>query len=94
MSQTSVLLATAVVMRLMIVKMTLAVVDSAVNEENSGVEEEGPGHSLGDAVCNSGFIWEDIDNYHIQLELFSGHSGPRNCNKCSRYCVCVFIIFQ
>jgi hypothetical protein len=42
------------------------------------VEEEGQSYSLSNADYNSGFIWEDIDNYHGQHELFSGNSGPQN----------------
>jgi hypothetical protein len=50
----------------------IAAADSALDEERNEGEEEGHVH------CNSGFIWEGIDNYHGQRELFSGHSGPQN----------------
>jgi hypothetical protein len=30
---------------------------------DSDMEEGGQGHSLGDTDYNSGFIWEDMDNY-------------------------------
>jgi hypothetical protein len=35
-------------------------------------------HSRGDTDYSSGFILEDMDNYHAQRELFSGLSGPQN----------------
>jgi hypothetical protein len=64
-------------------------VDVAVDEEDSDVEE----HSLGDIDYNSGFIWEDMDNYHVQRELFSGHSGPQNSAVNVQNIVSVFLLF-
>jgi hypothetical protein len=51
-----------------------AVADAAVDEEDSDVEE----HSLGDSDYNSGFVWGNMNNYHILRESFSGNSGPQN----------------
>jgi hypothetical protein len=62
----------------------IAVVDSVVDEGNIEVE---------DAVRNSGFIWEDIHNYHGQHELFSGHSGPQNSAINVQGIVSVFLLF-
>jgi hypothetical protein len=62
----------------------------AVAEEDSDVED----HSHGDADYSCGFILEDMDNYHVQHELFSGHSGPQNSAVNVQYIMCVFIIFQ
>jgi hypothetical protein len=58
------------------------------------VEEEGQGHSLGDADYSSGFILEDIDNYHGQRELFSGHSGPQNSAINVQGITSVFLLFS
>jgi hypothetical protein len=44
----------------------ITVADSTV-EENSEMEEEGQGHSLGDADHNSGFIWEDMGKVNYFL---------------------------
>jgi hypothetical protein len=68
----------------------IAFADAVVDEEDRDVEE----HSLGDTDYNSGFIWEDMDNYHIQRELFPVHSGPQNSAvnmqdivSCFHYCL-------
>jgi hypothetical protein len=71
----------------------IVVADPAGDEENSEVQEEGQCHSLGDADYNSGFIWEDTDNYHGH-ELFSGHSGSQNSAIHVQGIVSVFIIYQ
>jgi hypothetical protein len=42
----------------------IAVADAAVDEEDSQVEDEGQGHSLGNSDYNSGFIQKDMQNYH------------------------------
>jgi hypothetical protein len=49
----------------------IAVANAAVDEEDSNVED----HSRGDAdyFILFYFILEDMDNYHVQHELFSGH---------------------
>lgn len=52
----------------------IAVADAAVDEEDSDVEV----HSLGNTDYNSGFIWDDMDNYHGQRELFFGHCEHQN----------------
>jgi hypothetical protein len=51
------------------------------------VEEEGQGT---DTDYNSGFIWEDMDNYHWKYQLFSGHSGPENSAETVQHIVSVF----
>jgi hypothetical protein len=72
----------------------IALADSVL-EENSEVEEEGQGYFLGDADWNGGFIWEDVDNYHGQRELYPGHCGPQNSAINVKGIVsCVFIVSQ
>jgi hypothetical protein len=67
----------------------IAVADAAVDEDDSDVEE----HSLGYTDYSSGFICEDMDNYHVQHELFSGHSGPQNSAVNMQDIVSVFLLF-
>jgi hypothetical protein len=67
----------------------IAAADAAVVEEVSDVEE----HFFGDAYYSSDFIWEDMDNYHPQHELFSGYSGPQNLAVNVQDIVSVFLLF-
>jgi hypothetical protein len=43
-------------------------------------------------TVNSGFIWEDMDNYYGQHVLFSGHSGPQNSAVNIQETVSVFLL--
>jgi hypothetical protein len=52
----------------------IAVADVAV-EEDSEVEEEGQGHSLGDTQDNSGFIWGDMGEFGIKTSEVSESSS-------------------
>jgi hypothetical protein len=67
----------------------IAVADAAVDEEDSNVED----HSRRDTDYSSGFILEGMDNYHVQRELFSGHSGPQNSAVNVQDIVSVFLLF-
>jgi hypothetical protein len=66
--------------------------DIAVADEENSEVEEGQGHFLGNTDYNSGFIWEDMDNYHGH-ELFSGHSGPQNSAINAQDIMSVFLLF-
>jgi hypothetical protein len=39
-------------------------------------------------------ILEDMDNYHVHRELFSGHSGPQNSAVNVHDTVSVFLLFS
>jgi hypothetical protein len=69
--------------------------DSAADVDEEGeVEEEDQGLSLGVTNYNSSVILEDVDNYHGQCELFSGHSGPQNSTINIEDIVCLFSLFS
>jgi hypothetical protein len=67
----------------------IAVVDAAVDEIDSNVEER----SLGDTDSNSEIIWEGMDNYDTVREPFCGNSGPQNSAVNVKDISSVFIIF-
>jgi hypothetical protein len=55
------------------------------------LDDEGSWGGGGGSDCNSRFIWEDIDNYHAQRKIFSGHSGHGNSAANCRDIVSVFL---
>jgi hypothetical protein len=52
----------------------------------------GDNSGMGDTVyvSDSGFLWEDIENYVGQWEIFSGMSGPQDSAKGLRNPVDIF----
>ena len=62
--------------------------DTDENSDTVSIEQEddavlldiGDNSVMGDTACvsDSGFLWEDVDNYTGQQEMFSGISGPQD----------------
>jgi hypothetical protein len=47
------------------------------------------------SVCvNDNFLWEDINNYSIQSEVFTGMCGPQNSAQGVTDIVHIFIFFN
>jgi hypothetical protein len=65
----------------------IAVAVAAVDEEGGEVEDKGQGNFLDNTDYNTGTIIMDMNYFLVILDLKTLH-------KCSRYCVCTFIIFQ
>jgi hypothetical protein len=56
-----------------------AIADAAVTED-SQMEEESQGYSLGDSDYKRGFIWKDMENYH-GCEHRRRNMKPSLCNS-------------
>jgi hypothetical protein len=67
----------------------IAMVDAAVDEMDSDLEER----SLGDTDFDSEFIWEGMDSYDTVREQFCGNSGPQNSAVNVKDILSVFLLF-
>jgi predicted TPR repeat methyltransferase len=55
-------------------------VDFIEQEDDAVLLDIGENIVMGDTACviDSGFLWEDVDNYAEQREIFSGIGGPQD----------------